>query len=106
MKILILVTLTVWSFGSGYGGRRDETSIVSSPEEAAIIVWEKEKRPSFVVEPDRYVFELWEVDLSGEKKTVKQIPIPKVSFSDGPGIYEPTTSGFNPIIDKKIGKGK
>jgi len=77
MKIFIFIALTVWSFSGNLGA---DKRIVSSPEEAAIIVWQRENRKTPIVEPDRYVYELWEVDLSGSQKTVKQIPIPELYF--------------------------
>lgn len=84
MTVLILVIVTTWSFGismdGGYGA--PQKIIVSSPEEAAIIVY-KDKNSGGILcalqcEPDRKTYSLYEIDLGSEKIT--PLKIPKLKF--------------------------
>jgi len=76
MKILLLVCTVVWSFS---GICPTTNLIVESPEEAAIIIYNN--RPSsFVVEPDRREWILYEIDL--KSNTIKEVKIPKIEFKE------------------------
>lgn len=75
MKILILVIIVSWSFSSPYPNPKAQ--IVSSENEAAILVWNNERAKSGV-EPNQYDYRLYEVDF--ESSSVKQINIPDVTF--------------------------
>uniref|UniRef100_A0A6M3JBV1 Uncharacterized protein n=1 Tax=viral metagenome TaxID=1070528 RepID=A0A6M3JBV1_9ZZZZ len=77
MKILILVVVTLWSFGSPYPN--PQKMIVNSPEEAAIIIRKFSESQRKMAEPDRYSYTLYEIDT--EDATVKEIKIPRISFS-------------------------
>jgi len=76
MKILILIITITWSFGIGHENK-PSFKIVSSPEQAAIYVY-NDKPPSFMVEPDRKQYNLYEIDI--EAKTINEIKIPKLTF--------------------------
>ena len=76
MNILILVATITWSFGGGYQNT-PSFIMVDSPERAAICVYNDKPFP-FEVEPDQKIYTLYDVDL--EKKTIKEIPIPKLGF--------------------------
>ncbi len=77
MKALVLVIVTVWSFGVGGIGNNPHYVLVSSPEQAAIYVYNDKPHP-FLVEPDRKTYMLYEVDF--EKKSMVEIPIPEIEF--------------------------
>ena len=77
MKFLLLVTIITWSFAMGNTGYSDR-QIVDSPQDAAIIIY-KNTPNAFEVEPDRKRYELYEIDI--EKKTIKEIEIPKLNFT-------------------------
>ncbi|RJR46027.1 MAG: hypothetical protein C4576_11400 [Desulfobacteraceae bacterium] len=79
MKILILITIITWSFG-GYTGS-EKKQIVSSPEAAAVLVWE-DKASAYTTEPDKKMYRLVEVDL--QAKTIKDICIPQLEFKVSP----------------------
>jgi len=76
MKILLLIVLMSHAF-SGVSDMPVIQKVVSSPEVAAILLWERQQSASFP-EPEHYAGHLYEVDL--EKMTVKEIYIPKISF--------------------------
>lgn len=78
MKIYLLVTIITWSFSFGNTGYSDYQT-VNSPNDAAIIIYKEEPSP-FEVEPDRKRYELYEIDINEEKKTIKEILIPKITF--------------------------
>lgn len=80
MNVLILACVITWSFGGGFQNS-PSYQIVSSPESAAIIVYEDDsvRRQPWNVEPDQKKWILYEVNL--EKVTVKTIPIPTIRFT-------------------------
>jgi hypothetical protein len=78
MKFLLLVIITAWSFGGGGFGNTPKKQIVSSPEQAAILVWQNEQSKQYP-DPDQYVYRLYEIDL--ENNTMKQVCIPLVEFN-------------------------
>jgi len=80
MKILVLFTIITWSFALGNTGYSD-WKIVDSPQDAAIIIYQKTPN-AFQAEPDRKRYELYEIDI--EKKTIKEIKIPKLNFTAPP----------------------
>lgn len=78
MKILILVIITTWSFAGGYHGKPPFSKMVHSVEEAALVIYEDQKYLESQIEPDQKEYKLYEVDV--DKKTIKEISIPKVKF--------------------------
>jgi len=78
MKFLVLVIITTWSFGTPilYPVQKQ---IVSSPEKAAMLIYESEKNDICTADCNQYKYELYEIDI--EKKTIKEIKIPKLTFS-------------------------
>ena len=91
MKILLLVIIVTWSFGGEYQNT-PEYKIVSSAEEAAIMVYND--RPSkFDVEPDQKRYALYEIEIGNMVRIVdsdpkgqdqlivaRKIEIPELSF--------------------------
>lgn len=77
MKFLVLVIITTWSFGGGYQNT-PIINMVSSPQKAAIQIWEDKLISQRTVEPDHKNYKLYEIDI--EKKTIKEIEIPKLKF--------------------------
>jgi hypothetical protein len=77
MNVLILVITITWSFGISAHPVPSQKIIVGSPEEAAIYIYNDRPLP-YQVEPDQKKYTLYEIDL--EKKTIKEIPIPELSF--------------------------
>jgi len=76
MKMLFCMIFKT-SIYSGMHPQQTTRTIVLSPEEAAILVWEKRQRISHP-EPDQYDAHLYEVDFG--EMTVKEIDLPKVYF--------------------------
>ncbi len=76
MKILLLIVLMSHAF-SGVSDMPVTQKVVSSPEQAAILVWERQQSRSWP-EPEHYIGHLYEIDL--DKMTVKEVDIPKISF--------------------------
>jgi len=76
MKILVFIILMTYYFG-GIKDMPVTQEVVSSPEQAAIILWKMQESVTYP-EPKSYVGHLYEIDL--DKLTVKEIDIPKISF--------------------------
>lgn len=95
MKILILIITITWSFGGGYQST-PTVKIVSSPESAAIYVWE-DRQSVVSVEPDQKKYELFEIDF--KVKEIKSIPFPTIRF---PKEGRDTVEGFNGNINNFI----
>jgi len=81
MKVLLLVTIITWSFSMDLGGnyRPPYVQIVSTPEDAAIKIYHETKAAEREIEPDQKEYHLYEISFKGQP-TIKEIPIPKVSF--------------------------
>lgn len=78
MKILLLIVSTVWSFSNPVFP--PAVQIVTTVEEAAIVVWQKEDSKKLLTEPDRDQYKLIEINIdTGEIKTLS---IPKICFSE------------------------
>ncbi|MFA5928623.1 MAG: hypothetical protein WC838_04940 [Candidatus Margulisiibacteriota bacterium] len=77
---LFIIYIT-WSFGVVFnapvGMNIKEAKIVSSPEAAAILVWENEKS-KFGPEPDRHSYKLFKIDVESMK--MEEVKIPKLTF--------------------------
>jgi len=80
MKVLILAIMVTWSFSGGYQST-PTFQTVSSPQEAAIRVWQ-DKRQAISVEADQKEYSLYQVDL--KSKTIENIDIPEVFFGSVP----------------------
>ncbi len=76
MKILILVITITWSFGTPYPP--PQSLIVSSPEQAAIYIYNDRKASSLFIEPDKKKYTLFSVNL--ETKKITEVAIPNVIF--------------------------
>lgn len=76
MKILLLIITMTYYFG-GIIDMPVNKQVVSSPEIAAVLLWEREQSVNYP-EPESYDAHLYEIDL--EKMTIKEIDIPKISF--------------------------
>jgi len=97
MKIFILLIITTWSFGGGCGNLHPVTKeVVSSPEAAAIRIYEIEQS-EFGPEPDRHEYELYEVNF--KEKTVKAIDIPIIKFLPKTMNDCPITINTGPVLD-------
>jgi len=81
MKILLFIILMSHYF-TGIKNMPVTQKVVSSPKQAAILLWEREQSVSNF-EPESYVGHLYEIDLA--KKTIKEINIPKISFQQVTG---------------------
>jgi len=76
METLLCMIFKIGIFDKSYRPLIVE-EIVASPEEAAIILWNKEQSRSFP-ESSQYDAHLYSVNF--DKMTVKEIDIPKVCF--------------------------
>lgn len=76
MEILFLIILKNHVF-SGIHEMPVNQEVVSSPEQAAILLWERQQSVSFP-EPENYTGHLYEIDLV--KMIVKKVDIPKLFF--------------------------
>lgn len=84
-SIMFLLVITLSKPGvmavSGYGPPIDsrEKIIVSSPESAAVVIWQKNEFPGF---NSRHDGELYKIDI--KNGTVEKINIPILKFVEGP----------------------
>ncbi len=84
MKVLLLITIITWSFGSSYN-LPTSSNIFNSPEEAAMWVYQDKNSGKQMVEPFHKEYHLYEIDLPTNLQTLtpltmKEIPILDVTF--------------------------
>ena len=77
MQFLILVITIAWSFGISASPLESQKVLVSTPEEAAIYIY-NDRPMSFDVEPDKKSYVLYKINL--KKRTIEEVPIPKIAF--------------------------
>ena len=76
MTFLILVAICTWSFGSPLPN--PITMFPASIEQASIMVYQHNKNTRVGVEPNRYEYKLYKINL--DNKTIKEIEIPVLKF--------------------------
>lgn len=76
MQLMILVTIITWSFGGGFQ-KTPSYQIVSSPEDAALAVY-NDNKSNHKVEPDQKTYQLFKIDFSSG--IVTEIELPSVEF--------------------------
>jgi hypothetical protein len=92
MKILLLVILMTHYF-SGQHNVPVLQKAVSSPEAAAIELWEYRQSATYP-EPQGYTGHLYEIDLN--KKTIIKIQIPDLKFQNPEGVQK------SPVAKKSL----
>ena len=76
MKVLILITIVTRSFGVPYP--KPKYRIVQSPEQASLIIGERELRDQPSIEPNQLRDILYEINF--DSLTIMEIEIPKIIF--------------------------